>query len=472
MSDTEYYRRFLNDRDADANAVQVSALSASTIIRDIFHRASSQSLGTGWYEDERFSFEIGIDSNEAFLGWGYCHRTETFVNNQAAQIIVGSPILNVLGTTIINDVGVAIRLNANGFFDDVSGYGFILKATGAWSLRKFSHTFLDDNTSGTILDSGTGLSFAQGTKVLIEAIGTNIRAYVNKILISSVIDSSITSGRPGLVSFSTGSGKVSEFIGSTITAIVSDLSEIFYYRRSIHDNAVLDASVVQITESAAFGTGNNEDYYRNSLNDANAIVGAVRLRIYKNDVSILETTVDLDDVSYIASGIFGIATVEANGSNRIDDNYKGGDSVTNTFTDSFTGANADTLGASWNEDYQDSIDACFHIVSNGFRALSGGDLGFLFAVASPTVATAIVNQHSELEYRSGTGIPLLSLRGNGIEASSWLGYVAAIPNSAIEDFIIYWLQVSPSAVNFLSLTSISGISLSAGDRVKFEAINI
>lgn len=207
---------------------------------------------------------------------------------------------------------------------------------------------------------------------------------------------------------------------------------------------------------------------------------SVRLRLLRNGSAILTTIVANDAAAYIASGVWGLAcdySTDGGLAGHRFDNYAGGDSVTNLFTDSFTRADNNTLGANWTE-LQESPAVCFHILSNtlnldnniGLWGSAPVNIGF----AIPTVATSTSAQHSEIQNANATFLDnaapyQLLIRGTGSSVATYKGYLGAVPPSLIgSSYSIAYLDVANNIVQ--TLVSGTGIAVTNGDIFRLEAI--
>ena len=195
--------------------VSVTAFKKATFTvgSDVFTRANSNSLGSGWTEDEDAATNIQILTNRVRMllvaGGGATNalafRTETYGANQLARITlfdsVGGSTTGTLGGIFVRGAGTR---------SSFTGYAAIARGTNGGSavieLREYNAEAL---SAGTLLATatmiGTGARFASGDELEIRADGTSIEVYsVSAVpsrngLILSATDSTITSGTPGLV---------------------------------------------------------------------------------------------------------------------------------------------------------------------------------------------------------------------------------------------------------------------------------
>jgi hypothetical protein len=95
-------------------------------------------------------------------------------------------------------VGACVRRNGSGPGNTGNGYEFIVSPGGAWLLRK--------TTSGSniTLTSGSTSALSSGETVTLYAYNTTLTAYVGGVLISTVTDSTYSSGAPGISEYNAG----------------------------------------------------------------------------------------------------------------------------------------------------------------------------------------------------------------------------------------------------------------------------
>jgi len=158
---------------------------------DSFTREDSNDLGPGWYESEQAVGRISIYSNQLALGdggnVGICYRTEAWAPNQSCSLKFKSRQGGPCG-------GPAIRMS--GVYTACYGYVVYHNASTLY-LKKFVNNNVPTSGGGTDLGDPASCTIVANDILKIEAIGTTIKVYVNDVEYISVVDSSITTGKPG-----------------------------------------------------------------------------------------------------------------------------------------------------------------------------------------------------------------------------------------------------------------------------------
>lgn len=160
------------------------------IASDGFNRADG-GLGANWTATKDFfgtTAVLQIVSNQAAGDAGgnwplSIWTADSFPDDQYCQATYAG------GTTFVT---VFVRAAANGS-NHLTGYGFYFRLSDhAWGLDRFN-----GDSTATHLQSGIG-SFSAGDVLRIEAVGTEISAFINGAPFASGTDSTYTSGSAGL----------------------------------------------------------------------------------------------------------------------------------------------------------------------------------------------------------------------------------------------------------------------------------
>lgn len=175
------------------------------------------------------------------------------------------------------------------------------------------------------------------------------------------------------------------------------------------------------------------------------------------------------------------------------DNYKGGDSINNLFTDNFNRANAGNFGANWLEYEDPTVDPSyghppqfFNIANNVAILYSAagdstpGDYTFQaqIGIDIPLLSTAIGDQHSEIQLgtlnnQAISPEPTLLVRANGTAFNNFTGYVAwlAQEGSSTPGTQYYISYVDTSTNTFTTLGHVTLAGATAGDIFRLEAVD-
>lgn len=167
---------------------------------DSFDRADAGTLGANWTSCGG-NAAYGIVSNtaassniedEEAVFW----NAETFADNHYSEVVFATGSANAF-------IGPAVRCstgsggNYYGFYGDTGSRYLIRVVAGTWT---------------QLATLGTG--FTNGDTLRLEAEGTTLRAYINGVLWTSVTDSNLTSGAPGLTSWANNnSGRLNNWVG-------------------------------------------------------------------------------------------------------------------------------------------------------------------------------------------------------------------------------------------------------------------
>lgn len=176
-------------------------------LRDDFNRANG-ALGSNWSSS---------DGNAAYT---IVSNTAASSNAQAEEAVWWNPIsfnanqfAQATITTVSSNafIGPAVRVSAGGnyygFYGDNASRYLISVVGGTWT---------------SLATLGTG--FANNDVVRLEVEGTTLRAYINDVLWTSVTDSSLSSGSPGLTSWANNvDGRLDDFTAADLTVAATSL---------------------------------------------------------------------------------------------------------------------------------------------------------------------------------------------------------------------------------------------------------
>lgn len=142
--------------------------------------------------------------------WNGSYRTEVFDNDQFSQMeIWGNPGSN-------NWIGTCVRTTSNGQ-NCYYAYYFNNLASGRFELR------LGKLISGVATNLTTvplGAALTSGTQLNLTVVGNTLRLYQNNVQVASAVDSTFTSGEPGIITFGT-TGVGDNWSGGDFAASVS-----------------------------------------------------------------------------------------------------------------------------------------------------------------------------------------------------------------------------------------------------------
>jgi len=167
---------------------------------DSFDRADAGTLGANWTSCGS-NPAYGIVSNTAASSNAEAEEAvfwnaETFADNHYSEVTVSTTASNAY-------IGVAVRCstgsggNYYGFYGDNATRYIVRVVAGAYT---------------SLATTGTG--FTNGDTLRLEAEGPTLRAYTNGVLWTSVTDSNLTSGAPGLTSWANNnSGRLNDWVG-------------------------------------------------------------------------------------------------------------------------------------------------------------------------------------------------------------------------------------------------------------------
>jgi hypothetical protein len=154
-------------------------------VTDDFNRANATTLGSGWaIPSGRGSCGIYNNQCNGANGQGFNYRTETFGNDQFAEI---SPKSSLAGYRYES---VGIRMGG------ANGEGYYAKTDGVQTLLVKMNS---SGTATTLQTLNVGYTEYGQDRLRIQAIGNIIKVFKNNIQISlDQVDGTITSGHPGV----------------------------------------------------------------------------------------------------------------------------------------------------------------------------------------------------------------------------------------------------------------------------------
>ncbi len=176
---------------------------ARTLIQsDPFTGTDNANVGSNWSYIRLTSWQgnpPGIWSNAVYPRAGgdnfqVCrwNGTGTFDTNQYAKVTLG----NFGWYGMDNRAGVVVRCSAD---TDAAADFYLLEVLDDNSTNRTLRLAKFVDGSRTPLYSTTSLAIGSGSTVALEAEGSSLRCYVNDTLITTVTDSSLTTGKPGFL---------------------------------------------------------------------------------------------------------------------------------------------------------------------------------------------------------------------------------------------------------------------------------
>lgn len=201
-----------------------------TAATDNCTRTDSNSLGSGWAENETAATNLQILSNQLRMSVGagvgvtqaIATRTETFGNNQLIRALLGSSNIGNASTY----GGLFVR--GSGTAASFTGYSVLISNMSGAAIIELYKCVAQALNAGTLLASavmtGVNTRFSEGDELEIRADGTSIEVYgispypAHNGLILSATDSAITAGTPGVAFYSNGVGSAWHFDWNTIYA--------------------------------------------------------------------------------------------------------------------------------------------------------------------------------------------------------------------------------------------------------------
>jgi hypothetical protein len=127
----------------------------------------------------------------------------SFANDQFAQVTISQMASN-------SYIGPAVRCSTG---SGGNYYGFYADTATRYIVRVVAGAYTSLATTGT--------GFSNGDVIRLEVVGTTISAYINGVLWTSVTDSNLTSGSPGMTSWANNnSGRVDDFTAANLSSFV------------------------------------------------------------------------------------------------------------------------------------------------------------------------------------------------------------------------------------------------------------
>lgn len=169
-------------------------MARSVVATDNFNRAT---LGADWAQLRPFDGSIIITANQMaveFLGAARWVGAGTFTNDQYSSLVLAT--LDFGGAELI---GVLVR--ASGDIDGARDYySYFDKEDVGGDLAQLTKVV---NGTETILDSRAS-TFVAGDRIELEVEGTTLRGMRNGVVLVTVTDSALATGKPGVMNDLTG----------------------------------------------------------------------------------------------------------------------------------------------------------------------------------------------------------------------------------------------------------------------------
>ena len=172
-------------------------------LRDNFNRANG-ALGSNWSSSGGAAAYTIVSntaaSSNAQVEEAVWWNATTFAADHFAEVTITTVSSNAF-------IGPAVRVSSGGnyygFYGDNASRYLISVVGGTWT---------------SLATTGTG--FTNGDVVRLEVEGTTLRAYINSVLLTSVTDSSLSSGSAGLTSWANNvDGRLDDFTAADLGEI-------------------------------------------------------------------------------------------------------------------------------------------------------------------------------------------------------------------------------------------------------------
>lgn len=242
-------------------------MSIRTLATDDFNRADANPAGSPWsgtvppwdvtYKILSNALQQQSDSGDHIAV--HDDGVISWPNDQCSQ--------GVIRTTVNADGGPCVR----GLAGTKQGYFFGANiATGNYQIQKFVAG------ANSTIASAAG-SWADGDTITIEAVGTSIRGYKNGVLVISVTDTSLASGRPGFYGWN---GPIWESWagGDKSLADITQLNVDFGSDNNSESTYTLGTENADISTATA-----STRIIRTLLNFASSYIGVLPTLYYDND---------------------------------------------------------------------------------------------------------------------------------------------------------------------------------------------
>ena len=195
--------------DITTIALRDTATAASgrvSVATDDFTYADAEVLASHGWTDNLGYFTIA--SNETYGGqsstYNVCSIDGTFADDQYAE----AEITTTTASTS-NSRGVSVR--CSGSEGTANCYSFYVDLDGGWRLWKYV------NGTYSSMVNGTGETFNEGDIIALEVVGNTLTMKINDVVFNSPqTDSDLTSGNPGVCTYSNNVSTLDNFDGGNI----------------------------------------------------------------------------------------------------------------------------------------------------------------------------------------------------------------------------------------------------------------